>query len=88
MFDRLLPLVTFFYLVSPLFSEDAITVDRVKFNTLGERWVQVEIELTCNGNTAPDAVDADYLENITVKPLLAYRTGSGNTNFTPRRLKL
>ena len=89
MFDRLLPLVTFFFiLVSPLFSEDAITVDRVKFNTLGERWVQVEIELTCNGNTAPDAVDADYLENITVKPLLAYRTGSGEYKFYTSQVEI
>ncbi|CAI8283216.1 MAG: Uncharacterised protein [Opitutia bacterium UBA7350] len=89
MLDRLLPLTIFFLtLIRPLCAQDAITVDRVKFNTLGDRWVQVEIELTCNGNIAPDAVNADYLENIMVKPLLAYRIGSGEYRFYTAQVEI
>lgn len=88
-FKKLLPLIAFFTSsLSPLSAEDAVTVDRVKFNTVGDRWVQVEIELTCNGNPAPDAVNPDYVEKITVKPLLAYRTGSGEYNFYTSQVEI
>lgn len=82
MFSKLscIPL-TFLLFSMFLNAEDAVTVDRVKFKTLAERWVQVEIELTCNGNTNPEAANKDFVDNITVKPLLAYKTGDGSFNF-------
>lgn len=89
MFKKLLPLIAFIVsTVSPLIAQEAVTVDRVKFNTVGDRWVQVEIELTCNGNPAPDAVNKDYVERIMVKPLLAYRTGSGEYNFYTSQVEI
>jgi hypothetical protein len=89
MCKKLLPLFALiFILKSPLIGQDAVTVDRVKFNTLSDRWVQVEIELTCNGNPAPDATDPDFVENITIKPLLAYRTGSGEYNFYTSQVEI
>ena len=89
MLKKLLPLlIVFVFLKTLLIAQDAVTVDRVKFNTLSDRWVQMEIELTCNGNLAPDAVNPDFVENITIKPLLAYRTGSGEYSFYTSQVEI
>ena len=67
MLKKLLPLlIVFVFLKTLLIAQDAVTEDRVKFNTLSDHWVQMEIELTCNGNLAPDAVNPDFVENITM----------------------
>jgi hypothetical protein len=53
-------------------AQEAIKVDRVDFNSLRDDWIQVEIELSCVGNPAPDARDKNYVEKIKVKAYLAY----------------
>lgn len=77
----LLLLVMSFSALSALSAQDAVTVDRVKFNNAADRWVEVQIELTCNGNPSKEAVNKDFVENISIKPLLAYKTGTGAFSF-------
>jgi len=67
-------------LFTPLYSQDVV-VDKVKFNSLSRSWVEVEIELTCNGNTSGDSVSGDFLEKIKVKPYLAFSKDSGTNQF-------
>ena len=58
---------------SPLVAQDEpIEVDRVDFNSLRDDWIQMEVELSCNGNPAEDARDQRYVEKIGVKAYLAY----------------
>jgi hypothetical protein len=54
------------------FAQEAISVDQVDFNSLRDDWIQVEVELSCHGNPAPDARDKRYVEQIKVKVYLAY----------------
>lgn len=65
-----------FYLLviatSSLFAKEAIEVERVDFNSLNEDWVQMQIELSCNENPAPDARNPDFIEKIKVKVYLGY----------------
>jgi hypothetical protein len=82
MFSRFILLVVIsFGSLSVLTAQDAVTVDRVKFNNAADRWVEVEIELTCNGNPSREAVNKDFVENISIKPLLAYETAPGAFSF-------
>jgi hypothetical protein len=67
----LTPLV-FLSLLASSFAQEAITVDRVNFNSLRDKWVQMEIQLSCNGNPSPEARDRRFVENIKVKAYLAY----------------
>ncbi|MDQ8208654.1 hypothetical protein QEH52_14100 [Coraliomargarita sp. SDUM461003] len=53
-------------------AQEAIKVDRVDFKSLRDDWIQMEIELSCTGNPAPDARDRNYVEAIKVKAYLAY----------------
>lgn len=70
---KLLSLFFVLFLVSsPLFANQAIEVDRVDFNSLRDDWIQMEIELSCNGNPSPEARNARFVENIKVKVYLAY----------------
>jgi hypothetical protein len=55
-----------------MFAQEAIKVDRVDFNSLRDNWIQMEIELSCTGNPAPDARHRNYVEKIKVKAYLAY----------------
>ena len=82
MFKTVLSII-FFLLVSidGLFAENAVTVERVKFDSLGDDWMQIEIDLLCNGSTSPDARNPDFVENITIKPLIAYTMGGGDFQF-------
>lgn len=68
----LLPLHFLILLTSSLIANNAIEVDRIDFNSLRDDWVQVEIELSCNGNPSPDAKNPRFVENIKVKVYLAY----------------
>ena len=43
--------------------------------------VELEIELACNGNSAPDARSSKFPENIKVKPYLAYAKGDSADEF-------
>lgn len=50
----------------------AMTVEDVDFDSLRSDWIQMSIELYCEGNFSPQARDEDYLENVQVKVYLAY----------------
>jgi hypothetical protein len=53
-------------------TQEAIKVDRVDFNSLRNDWIQMEIELSCEGNPREDARDRNFVENIKVKAYIAY----------------
>lgn len=61
-----------FLLASISFAADAIKVEQVKFNTTKDDWIQMEIELKCEGNPLPDAKNEKFLENIKVKAYVTY----------------
>ena len=58
-----------------------VVLDRVNFNSLARDWVELEIKITCQGNSSPDAVDEDFVENIKIRPFLAYPKGSSSEEF-------
>lgn len=64
-----------------LLAQEIITVDRVEFNSLRDRWIQVEIELTANENTGAEAKDSRFIEDIKVKPYLVYANGNNADEF-------
>lgn len=70
----LLPLCLLLGLAATAMSQEAISVDGVNFKSLKDNWVQMEVQLTCNGNPAGDARDRRFVENITVKAYLGYGT--------------
>ena len=82
MFKTVLSII-FFLLVSidGLYAQNAVTVERVKFDSLGDNWMQIEIDLLCNGSTSPNARNPDFVEKITIKPLIAYSMGGGDFQF-------
>jgi hypothetical protein len=53
----------------------------VKFDSLREDWVQMEIELQCEGNLLPEARDPDYVERIGVTAFLAYEIDAAAGEF-------
>lgn len=66
---------------SPAVAQEAIQVDRVKFNSLRDDWIQMEIELSCDGNPNPDARDERFVEKIGVKAYLAYERDASAREF-------
>jgi len=68
----LYPLCLLIFWNTSLLANDAIQVDRVKFNSLRDNWIQMEVELTCKWNPSPEARDPRFLENIKVKVYLAW----------------
>ena len=68
----LFPLHFLILFTSSLIANNAVEVDRISFNSLRDDWVQMEIELSCNGNPSPDAKNPSFVENIKVKVYLAY----------------
>jgi nucleoside-specific outer membrane channel protein Tsx len=68
----LLPLCLLLAFVASAMSQETISVDRVNFKSLKDNWVQMEVQLTCNGNPAPDARNRRFVENIKVKAYLGY----------------
>lgn len=81
MYKFLAPLALFVATISSVCAQAPITVERVKFDAVGNDWMQVEIELMCNGNPSPDARNKDFVENIVVKPLIGYSLGKGEFQF-------
>ncbi|MGB0415332.1 MAG: hypothetical protein ACPGKS_00635 [Coraliomargarita sp.] len=81
MLFKITSIVALFTLLVSAASGQDVTVDKVKFNALRDYWVEIEIQLTCNGNSAPDARDSKFLENIVVKPYLAYGKGDSADEF-------
>lgn len=56
-------------------------MDRVNFNSLRDDWIQMEIELSCNGNSDPEARDERFVEKIGVKAYLAYERDASPREF-------
>lgn len=81
MFHKSTSLFALFVLLLTAASAQDVTVDKVKFNSLRDYWVEIEIQLTCNGNSAPDARSSKFLENIKIKPYLAYPKGDSADEF-------
>ena len=55
----LLSILIFLAATFMLPAEEDIRVDRVDFNSLRDDWIQMEIELSCEGNSAEEARDKD-----------------------------
>ncbi|MGC6455523.1 MAG: hypothetical protein ACON39_00845 [Coraliomargaritaceae bacterium] len=74
--------VALFYLLGTvrMFGQDVV-LDRVSFNSLPRDWVEIEIQITCQGNSSPEARNKDFLENIKIRPYLAYPKGSSPDEF-------
>lgn len=53
-------------------AEESIQVKRIDFKKTSEKWIQMEVQLSCEGNPSPDARDPRYVEKIKVKAYLAY----------------
>lgn len=53
-------------------AQQAIEVKRVDFKKTSDRWIQMEVQLSCEGNSAADARDPRFVEKINVKVYLAY----------------
>ena len=62
-------------------AEEDIRVDRIDFNSLRDNWVQMEIELSCEGNSNEEARDKDYVERIKVKAYLGYTRDASARSF-------
>ena len=62
-------------------AQEDIRVDRVDFNSLRDDWIQMEIELSCEGNSAEEARDEDYVEKIKVKAYLGYTRDASTRSF-------
>ena len=62
-------------------AQEDIRVDRVDFNSLRDDWIQMEIELFCEGNSAEEARDEDYVEKIKVKAYLGYTLDASERSF-------
>ncbi len=70
---KILPLVfAFFLLTGSLVANEAITVDRVNFNSLRNDWIQMEVRLRCNANPSPEARHSRFVENIRIKVYIAF----------------
>lgn len=74
-------MVALFALAAPVFANPAIEVDRIDFNSLRDDWVQMEIELSCNGNPSPEARNPRFVEKIKVKVYLAYTRNAQAAEF-------
>lgn len=64
-----------------VFAQEAIQVDRVDFNSLRDDWIQMEIELSCDGNPAEDARNDRFVEKIGVKAYIAYERDASNREY-------
>lgn len=79
---RFLLILLSIFTVSASFAAEAVSVDRVKFNSLRDDWVQMEIQISCDGNPAQDAKNPRYLEDVTVKAYLTYSEDGAARAFT------
>lgn len=66
------PMCLFLWLCTTVLGQEAIRVDRVDFNTTSDDWIRMEIELSCDGNPAPEPRNKRFVEDINVKVYLAY----------------
>ena len=62
-------------------AQEAIMVESVDFNSLRDDKLQIEIKLSCEGNTDPEARDRDFVEDIQVKAYLAFERDAQERSF-------
>jgi len=75
------PILTLLVCSLALSAQEDIKVDRVDFNSLRDDWIQMEIELSCQGNSTEDARDKNYVEKISVKAYLAYTRDASSREY-------
>ena len=80
-----IPLFAFLAFTSLSSARESITVERIDFNSLRDKWTQMQVELSCAGNDSAEARDPRFVENVKVKVYLAYKlkgkAESGAPNF-------
>lgn len=70
---------SFWISVLGLTAEGFIRVEDIDFKKTNDRWIQMEVKLSCQGNPLPEARHSRYVEKIKVKVYLAFRQrASGN----------
>ena len=74
-------LLAFLAAVLLLPAQEDIRVDRVDFNSLRDDWIQMEIELSCEGNSAEEARNKNYVEKIKVKAYLGFTRDASTRSF-------
>jgi hypothetical protein len=77
------PFIALLAIVSLSFARDSISVDRVDFNSLRDDWTQMEVQLSCAGNTSPEAKNVRFVENVKVRVYLAYKREGGADSGAP-----
>ena len=76
-----IPILTLLAASLALPAQEDIRVDRVDFNSLRDDWIQMEIKLSCEGNSAEEARDKNYVEKIKVKAYLGYTRDASTRSF-------
>jgi hypothetical protein len=74
----------FFALVSLSSASEPITVKKVDFTLLRDKWTQVEVELKCGENKSPAARNKDFVENVKAKVYLAYQLDGKTPSGAPK----
>lgn len=70
---RLILLALSFCFAGSLFAQDApAQVDNIKFKNLDDDWVEMEVKIKAFKNTAPDAKNERFVDNIKVLGYFAY----------------
>ncbi|MDQ8194419.1 hypothetical protein QEH59_08275 [Coraliomargarita sp. SDUM461004] len=75
------PILTLLASALIMCAQEAIKVDRVDFNSLRDDWIQMEIELSCEGNPSEEARHKNFVENIKVKVYLAYTRDASSREY-------
>ncbi len=66
------PIFVFLFASLTASAQEAIEVERVDFAKTSDRWIQMEVQLSCEGNPSADARDPRFVEKINVKVYLAF----------------
>lgn len=68
---------------SPIaYAAEMIEVDSIKFNKTRDDWIQMEIQLSCDGNPLPDAKNDRFLDDIKVTAYVTYSNDGAESQFT------
>jgi hypothetical protein len=77
-----LSILCIFSCVLSLSANSPLEVDAVDFNKPGDDWVQMEIQLSCNENTLPDAKNPDFVDNAKVTAYVTYASDDKPGEFS------
>ncbi len=81
MLKKVSTLLLFLFCTLGLVAQEAVTIERVDFNSLKDDWLQMEIELACNGNPNPEARSSRYVEKIKVKAYVVFTVDQKERKF-------